>query len=178
MGEIKSTLDLVMEKTGHLTLSPEEKVEQEKEEAKKGLNGLLQKYQDQVISLEELKKELEALQKRYVFADDRFLVSEISRRITMVPESNLFVLVLTDLFDLNTDAIEAVRRDFQTKIREKAIKQMEVNKKQLSETHHISGSAVIPNLETDDAWAMEVQQITKKYDQLLEAEKGKIIKNL
>jgi len=63
MGEIKSTLDLVMEKTRHLTLSAEEKIDREKEEAKKGLNGFLQKYKDNVINLEELTKELRAFKK-------------------------------------------------------------------------------------------------------------------
>ena len=54
MGEIKSTLDLVMEKTKHLSLSDEEKQSQKKAELEKRVNGLLQKYQDQVLSLEQL----------------------------------------------------------------------------------------------------------------------------
>jgi hypothetical protein len=37
MGEIKSTLDLVMEKTKHLSLSDEEKLNQKKSRAKNGL---------------------------------------------------------------------------------------------------------------------------------------------
>lgn len=46
MGEIKSTLDLVMDKTRHLTLSDEEKQEQKEKEFKKNLKGPAQKFQD------------------------------------------------------------------------------------------------------------------------------------
>ncbi len=46
MGEIKSTLDLVMDKTRHLTLSDEEKQEQKEKEFKKNLKGPTQKFQD------------------------------------------------------------------------------------------------------------------------------------
>ena len=46
MGEIKSTLDLVMDKTRHLTLSDEEKQEQKEKEFRKKLKGPAQKFQD------------------------------------------------------------------------------------------------------------------------------------
>ena len=63
MGEIKSTLDLVMEKTRHLTLSNEEKQQQKFEEARKRINGLLQKYQEHILDIDQIKQELNALQK-------------------------------------------------------------------------------------------------------------------
>ena len=44
MGEIKSTLDLVMEKTRNLTLSSEEKAEQKYDEIYKQVKGFLLKY--------------------------------------------------------------------------------------------------------------------------------------
>ncbi|MBW2432576.1 MAG: hypothetical protein JRF36_03165, partial [Deltaproteobacteria bacterium] len=51
MGEIKSTLDLVMEKTRNLNLSDEEKQDQKNKEIESRLNGLLQKFEDQIITL-------------------------------------------------------------------------------------------------------------------------------
>jgi len=53
MAEIKSTLDLVMEKTRHLTLSDEEKQEQKEKEFNKKLKGPAQKIQDQAINKRE-----------------------------------------------------------------------------------------------------------------------------
>jgi len=46
MAEVKSTLELVMERTRHLTLTEDEKREQAVAEFKGSLGGLLQKVQD------------------------------------------------------------------------------------------------------------------------------------
>jgi hypothetical protein len=46
MAEIKSTLDLVMEKTKNLNLSNAEKQDQKNKEMESRLRGLVQKYQD------------------------------------------------------------------------------------------------------------------------------------
>lgn len=46
MAEIKSTLDLVLERTKHLSQSSEEKQAQKQKDIANRLNGLLQKYQD------------------------------------------------------------------------------------------------------------------------------------
>ncbi len=49
MGEIKSTLDLVMARTKHLTLTDEEKKTQQSVNVKQRLQGLIQKFQDHAI---------------------------------------------------------------------------------------------------------------------------------
>jgi len=54
MGEIKSTLDLVLEKTKHLSLTSEERQLQQQNEIKKRIGGLLQKYQNKLVSGEQL----------------------------------------------------------------------------------------------------------------------------
>ena len=63
MGEIKSTLDIVLEKTKHLKLSQDEKRAQKSKEFEKRLMGLLQKYLDQLLNLHQLQKELNRLKK-------------------------------------------------------------------------------------------------------------------
>ena len=178
MGEIKSTLDLVMEKTRHLSLSAEEKIEQEKEETKKVLSGLLQKYQDTLISLADLKTALDSLQKKHAFADKRFLAGEIAEKITITQDSHLLLGVLKEIFDISTDVVESIYKEFQSAVRERALQQIEANKKQLAETRHISGSAVIPNIEKDESWMAQFQNITEDFDQRLDTEKVKMIQSL
>lgn len=65
MAEIKSTLDLVMEKTKNLNLSSEEINEQTDKEIQGKLNGLLQKYKDGFLVREKLERELATIQKKY-----------------------------------------------------------------------------------------------------------------
>ncbi len=62
MSEIKSTLDLVMERTRHLSLSEEEKKSQQQAAYAKRLQGLLQQYGDQIFSVADFRKHFAALQ--------------------------------------------------------------------------------------------------------------------
>lgn len=50
MGEIKSTLDIVMEKTKHLSMTHEEKLANEKEEVQAAVRGLAQKYNESICN--------------------------------------------------------------------------------------------------------------------------------
>ncbi len=58
MGEIKSTIDLVLEKTRNLTLSKEEKLGLAREELEKKIGGLLNRYLDNLLPISRLKEEL------------------------------------------------------------------------------------------------------------------------
>jgi hypothetical protein len=61
MGEIRSTLDLIMEKTRDLSLSPEEKKRLRGQEWLGKARGWIQKYHDEVIDAEGLKREIRNL---------------------------------------------------------------------------------------------------------------------
>ena len=50
MGEIKSTLDIIMEKTRHLVLSPEERRQFERDEELRKVPGYVQKLLDDVCN--------------------------------------------------------------------------------------------------------------------------------
>ena len=65
MAEIKSTLDLVMEKTKNLSLSSEERQAQKSKEIESRLRGLLQKFKDQALSADKFKSEYQKLKKDY-----------------------------------------------------------------------------------------------------------------
>ena len=63
MAEIKSTLDLIMEKTKGLTLSPEEKEKILREEWLKKAKGWIQKFLDDRTDLGKVKDELSRREK-------------------------------------------------------------------------------------------------------------------
>jgi len=58
MGEIKRTLDLIMEKTKNLTMSPEEKEEIRRQEWLKKTRGWIQKFLDDLVDMDKIKTEL------------------------------------------------------------------------------------------------------------------------
>ena len=69
MAEIKSTLDLVMERTKHLTMSSEERVGQQQKDFEKKLQGVLQQYADKVLAIDELMERVTGLQADFKIDD-------------------------------------------------------------------------------------------------------------
>jgi hypothetical protein len=59
MGEIRSTLDIIMEKTEGLTISEEEKRAFQKSEIEVKVRGLLQRFIDGILDIERLAGEVE-----------------------------------------------------------------------------------------------------------------------
>ena len=77
MGEIKSTLDLVMEKTRHLSLSSAEKQKQKSIEIENRIKDLLQKYEDQIVSTDNLKTEFDKIKTEFSLSDDTNFIKKI-----------------------------------------------------------------------------------------------------
>ena len=171
MGEIKSTLDLVMEKTRHLTLSQKEKEGQKQIEVNKRLKGLLQKYQDNLLREEQLGQELESLRKTFDLNVNEML-SHILLDGLKLGSNNISLLeLLSAICGFDVSGLEELFHDFQNTIEIAAQKRIEEVKASLEKNRLISGSAVVPNLEIDSEWLAEVQGIKGKFDQILSREK-------
>ena len=88
MSEIKSTLDLVMERTKNLTLNEAEKEVQQKADLKKRLVGLIQKYQDQMIKPTELFNHLNELATTFGQGVEEQMANEILSRIDVEADND------------------------------------------------------------------------------------------
>ena len=174
MAEIKSTLDLVMEKTRHLTLSDEEKQEQKENEFKKKLKGPAQKFQDQTINKRELKKEINTLIKTYGLKDETIIIREFLNRLGFNQDNQSMLALLNELWSIDITKLEAIFNDYNETIQTEAQKRMEEIKENLAQKRFISGSAVIPNISADDEWIRKFQDYKDKFDQLLGVEKVRI----
>jgi hypothetical protein len=64
VAEIKSTLDLVMEKTRGITLSQKDREEQKNREIKLKVEGLLKKYQNRELRKDQVEENFNALKKK------------------------------------------------------------------------------------------------------------------
>jgi len=174
MGEIKSTLDLVMDKTRHLTLSDEEKQEQKEKEFKKNLKGPAQKFQDQTINKRELKKEINNLIKTYDLKNEAIIIREFLNRLGFNQDNQSLLALLNELWRVDIKTLEDIFNDYNETIQTEAQKRMEEIKEILAQKRLISGSAVIPNISADDEWIKKIRDIEGKFDQLLDVEKARI----
>lgn len=167
MAEIKSTLDLIMEKTRHLTLTKEEKEKQTYEEFRKKLNGLLKKFEEGIYTNVEFDSELKVLQKHYEITDKKIAVRAIADEINLDQDNTLLLTLLKDTYGSDVNPFLSVFDHYQNSIHNIAQKRIQQIKKNLAREHSISGSAVVPDLEEDAVWQEANQTIRSNFDQLL-----------
>ena len=176
MAEIKSTLDLVMERTKHLSLSDEEKREQEQAELRMRIKGLVIKAQDQSVKIEQVEKELKALQEEQGTRFQKLLREELLNEIGLEGDNRLPVILLRRFGQVKTDALESLLHDYRQAVQKKAAEEEQFQRAGLMKTHSISGSAVVPNLELHEKWVNESAKIKEEFSLLLEKEKSRLIK--
>jgi hypothetical protein len=167
MGEIKSTLDLVMEKTRHLTLSEEEKHAQSRLAEQKRLNGLLQKYEDGLMSLDQLQASMKEMQASAGGAAD-WMRTPILERIDPDLDNVHWLAVLKDFFGFDCSGLIAVLEDYRSDLNAAERRRIGVARDALVQTRNIKGSAVLPNLEADPQWVTERDEIRSCFQEMLD----------
>ncbi len=175
MGEIKSTLDLVMEKTKNLSLSDKERQEQKNKEIESRIRGLLQKFQDQIIAFDRFKSEYQILHQEYRLSGDKLLIKEICGQIELGMDNQALFDLLAQFKVSDFDGIASVLQDFHDVIDTAAQKRSKILKDKLAKTHFISGSAVVPNLEIDEAWRKNFGEIRAKFEEKLDRQKNRLL---
>lgn len=174
MGEIKSTLDIVMEKTKHLTLSAEEKEQQKFDEARKIIKGLIQKYLDGRLNIEKFADELAGMQKAYGSMVNDLLRKELLGGVHVVRDNKLRLTLLSEICRIDPTGIRSILDGYKDEIKTVTQARARTLKDLLANKHSIAGSAVVPNVEMDKVWQTEVVAIHAKFDQRLNQEKDSV----
>ena len=177
MAEIKSTLDLVMEKTKDLSLSAEERREQKNKEISSRIRGLLNKFQDETISLDRFNSDYQVLKKECSLTGtgNQHLIKEICDQIELAKDNQALFDLLVELKVIDFEGLTSVLQEFQTVRATAARERRKILKEQLAKTHFICGSAVVPNLEIDDEWRKESGQIKAEFETKLNQAKTKLL---
>ncbi len=174
MGEIKSTLDLVLEKTKHLSQSSAEKQAQIRKNVEIRINGMVQKCQDGASSLEQLQRDYEALKKAYKLTDNTIMAGHVINRLDPGLDNRALFEVLEHCCHLDYSRIADVINEYQAGYHTAAQSRMETLKESLAQKYFISGSAVVPNLEPDEKWHLEAQALNLALEQKLNQEKDRL----
>jgi hypothetical protein len=161
MAEIKSTLDLIMEKTKSFSLSDEEKQNIRQQELTGKIRGWIQKYQDGLMDLPAIKSTMKEMN-----ADKEILrgiyLSEILNRIEPAMDNARLLALIAEGFSADTGPVVHLLEAFQTewcniqdKYRTDALKHLTDN--------GISGSAVHPNLSADEKLNLVLEQMKEEF---------------
>lgn len=175
MAEIKSTLDLVMEKTKHLSQSSEEKHAQRRKDVENRLRGMLQKYHDKVISLEHLQRDYEGLKAEFNLPDHTFLAGQVIDRLEPDGDNRALLEALEHCCNLDPRGLADLIKRYQAEIQTAAQSRMKALKERLVKRHDISGSAVVPNLETDEDWQHQARDLASDVKEKLSQERERLV---
>ena len=175
MGEIKSTLDLVLEKTKNLTLSSEEKESQKQKEIENRIKGMVQKYQDGILSINQLITDYELLKKDCTIPQNNSLIVEITQRIEPDQDNQSLLELLQECCTIDTTAIESIIENFRKEYITASQSRIEQLKKDLAQRHNISGSAVLPNLDVDEQWRQKIGELRAGYEDQLNRVKNNLL---
>jgi hypothetical protein len=152
MAEIKSTLDLIMERTKNLTMTEDERLALQRKELQNKMRGWVRRYQEGLIGIETFEVNLKSSQ-----ADQRLAVEilreEVLRHIDPDQSNKKLFQLLSNIAGEDTKPITRCLDAYMMEVERQRGEHAEASRHRL-EGRGIRGSAVIPNLEKDPGWQL------------------------
>ncbi len=160
MAEIKSTLDLVMERTRGLSMTDTEKKEMKDKELSGKIQALIERYFNNYMGLKWLETELNNMGNDPKIREA--LKIEILERLSPNSDTDKLLEALEGLLGVRADnyrkiitehnkALEEKKESFSKKLRADLIDQ------------NISGSAVLPNIAANPGWKAELEKMSGEF---------------
>lgn len=156
MAKIKSTLDLVMERTKNLSMTAEDKEKLQAKELTEKVKAWTQKYIQGKMNDKEMKKNLDAAKEMFP-AVGEILKAELISYIEPEEDNTRAVLALERMFAVNTKTIMELLKSYRTSLTSEMSKYLEQCSVDLGK-EDISGSSVVPNLAGSKHWLDFVRQ--------------------
>jgi hypothetical protein len=171
MGEIRSTLDLVMEKTRHLTLSDAEKKSHLREATVQKIQGIIHGYSEERLHIAEVAASLSELKIETAEPVDSLFITELITGIELGEENEIRFELLKHFGRFESADLKTVCREYQRQLCGLADERTAELKRKLSKNRGISGSAVMPNLALDPGWPPLAADLMEQFSVQLEREK-------
>jgi hypothetical protein len=176
LGEIKSAIELAMERTKGLVMDDQEKEKAAAKELGSRINGLLRRYLEGMIDGDDFQKEYEKLggeknQKNELLTDAALTEFGLSDNIEKAFDILSFVGGGVD--EQLRKEIEDLRLEFHERIAAQVEGAKENTIARLKEMG-ISGSAVEPNVTEWDEWKAAVNQVKSLFKKRLDEWKNKV----
>lgn len=178
MGEIKSTLEIAMEKAEKLDISSEEMEQLKREEYILKAKGMANRYLNRGLQIEWLLKELDHFNGNQKDIILKALLSELVNAIR-VSKNNERTLKAIEILKKDRvkpylDAIDRLSMEFNE---EKTALYKEVEEEILEKLDKagISGTAVQPYIESDGIWHQNINRLSSKYETRLIMLKAKLL---
>jgi hypothetical protein len=171
MGEIKSTLELAMERTKRFAVSEREKDEMKQKEVLQKAASLFHRYRERRLSLNDILKEIESMERKTATKVKEYLLSHWIDAVSLDDDSER---TLKGVESLKERSIAEIKQEFRhlfsqyQKEKEKVREKVGVQLIEALEKDGIWGSAVEPKLEGSELWKKENENLDQSYRRKLE----------
>jgi len=171
VGEIKSTLELAMERTKKFAVSKKEKEEMKQKEVLQKATSLFHRYREGHLPLNEIMKEIEKMEKKTATTVKEFLLSQWIDALSLVDDVER---ILKGIESLKQRSINEVKEKFYSLLsqyheeKEKVKEETTIQFTEALRKDGISGSAVEPKLEGSELWKKEIEKLDQSYKIKLE----------
>jgi hypothetical protein len=180
MGEIKSTLELAMERTKKFAISEKEKEEMKQKEVLQKATRFFYGYRDGHLPLNEILKQIERMEKKTATNVKELLLSQWVDTLSLNDEEERILKGIESLEQRDIHEVKQKFRDLLSQYQGEKEKVKEKAKSQLIEglrRNGICGSAVEPKLEGSELWKKENEKLDDSYKMKLEEIK-KLLRDL
>jgi len=177
MGEIKSTLELAMERTKKFALSDKDKEEMKQKEVLQKACSLFHRYRDGHLSLNEVLKEVEKMEGKTATMVKQSLLSQWIDALSLDDDNERILKGIGSFNQRNFDEVKQKFHHLLSQYQEEKETLKEKMRVQLAEAlkkEGIYGSAVEPNLEKSDLWKKENEKLDLSYKMKLEEIKQRL----
>jgi len=179
MAEIKSTLELALERTKSVSISQEEKEEIKRKEIAQKATGLFHRYMDESLSVSELMREIERLEEK---ARPRVRDALLSRWVAAISLEAENEKLLRGIESLKGRSVDAVKRKLDVLCSEyveevfAAEQQVKGQLLEILKKEGIHGTAVVPRFRQSREWKERIESVAEgfhgKIDECKEALKN------
>jgi hypothetical protein len=164
MAEIKSTLDIIMERTKGLSMTEDEKRAFKEQETAGKIKGLVQKCLDGLIDPSRFQGEVTALKNevRDELMVGRFLGEECLDRIELGKDNERLFEMLEKTANADVPALKEKLKEVEKQVRQEEVIRENGLASDLKK-RGVSGSAVIPNIHADPGWSDYLGRMKKSF---------------
>ena len=171
MGEIKSTLELAMERTKKFAISEKEKEEIKQKEMIQKATSLFHRYQEGHLPLNEILKEIERMEKKTAIMVKESLLSQWIGALSLDDDNERILMGIESLKGRNIDEVKQKFHHLLSQFQGEKEKVKEKVRDQFIEALRkdgIYGSAVVPKIEGGELWKKEIEKLDQSYRMKLE----------
>ena len=171
MGEIKSTLELAMERTKKFAISEKEKEEMKQKEVLQKATGFFHRYREGHLSLNEILKQIEKMEKKTAATVKELLLSQWIDALSLEDDDER---IFKGIESLKGRSGDEVKQKFYSLLsqylgeKEKLKEEARVQFTEALRKDGIYGSAVEPKLEGAELWKKEIEKLSHSYKMKLE----------